>query len=62
MPGTKLKPMVVFKGAKRDVAALSQEFKHKAVVATLDNTWMNTELTRVWINSVLGHSHSTARC
>ena len=34
--------MVVFKGAKREVAALSQEFKHKAVVAT------------VWINSVLG--------
>ena len=52
--GTKLKPMVVFKGAKREVAALSQEFKHKAVVATSDNAWMNTELTQVWINSVLG--------
>ena len=48
--GTKLKPMVVFKGAKREVAALSQEFKHKAVVATSDNAWMNTELTQVWIN------------
>ena len=52
--GTKLKPMVIFKGAKREVAALSQEFKHKAVVATSDNAWMNTELTQVWINSVLG--------
>ena len=52
--GTKLKPMVVFKGAKREVAALRQEFKHKAVVATSDNAWMNTELTQVWINSVLG--------
>ena len=52
--GTKLKPMVVFKGAKREVAALTQEFKHKAVVATSDNAWMNTELTQVWINSVLG--------
>lgn len=40
--GTKLKPMVVFKGAKRKAAALSQEFKHKAIVATSDNAWMNT--------------------
>ena len=46
--------MVVFKGAKREVSALSQEFKHKAVVATSDNAWMNTKLTQVWINSVLG--------
>ena len=52
--GTKLKPMVVLKGAKREVAALSQEFGHEAVVATSDNAWMNTELTQVWINSVLG--------
>ena len=52
--GTKPKPMVVFKGPKREVAALSQEFKHKAVVATSENAWMNTELTQVWINSVLG--------
>ena len=46
--------MVVFKGAKREVAALSQELKHRAVVATSDNAWMNTELTQVWINSILG--------
>ena len=46
--------MVVFKGAKREVAALSQQFKFKAVVATSDNAWMNTELTQVWINSTLG--------
>ena len=52
--GTKLKPMVVFKGAKREVAALSHKFKHRAVVATSDNAWMNTELTQVWINSILG--------
>ena len=42
--GTKLKPMVVFKGAKREVAALNQEFKRRAVVATSGNAWMNTEL------------------
>ena len=59
--GTKLKPMVFFKGAKREVAALSQEFKHKAVVATSDNAWMNTELTQVWIDSVLGAFSFTRR-
>ena len=52
--GTKLKPMVLFKGAKREVAALNQEFKRRAVVATSANAWINTELTKVWIDSVLG--------
>ena len=52
--GTKLKPMVVFKGAKRESAALNEEFKRRAVVATSVNGWMDTELTRTWINSVLG--------
>ena len=52
--GTKLKPMVVIKGAKREVAALNQEFKGRAVVATSANAWMDSELTIVWINSVLG--------
>ena len=51
---TKLKPMAVFKGVKWEVAALNQEFKHKAVIATSDNAWMNAELTQVWINSVFG--------
>ena len=52
--GTKLKPMVVFKGTKREVAALNQEFKGRAVVATSANVSMDSELTIVWINSVLG--------
>ena len=52
--GTKLKLMVVFEGTKREVAALNQEFKHRAVVATSANAWMNTELTKVWVDSVLG--------
>ena len=34
---TKLKPMVVFKGGKRKVAALKQEFQNRAVVATSAN-------------------------
>lgn len=52
--GTKLKPMVVFKGAKQEVAVLKQEFQHGAIVATSANGWMNTELTNVWVDSVLG--------
>lgn len=52
--GTKLKPMVAFKGAKREVAALNQELKGRAAVATSANVWMGSELTIVWINSVLG--------
>ena len=41
--GTKLKPMVVFKGAKRESAALNEDFKPRAVVATSVNGWMDTE-------------------
>lgn len=52
--GTKLKPMVVFKGGKREVSALKQEFQNRAVVATSANRWMDTELTQVWIDSVVG--------
>ena len=52
--GTKLKPMVVFKEAKREVAALNQEFKGREVVATSANAWMDSELTIAGSNSVLG--------
>ena len=52
--GTKLKPFVVFKGAKREVADLNKEFKTKAVVASSENAWMNRELTVDWTNTVLG--------
>ncbi|PFX15674.1 Pogo transposable element with KRAB domain [Stylophora pistillata] len=52
--GTKLKPMVVFKGAKREVPALKQKFQHRVVVAWSANGWMDTELTKIWVDSVLG--------
>mgnify|MGYP002803996814 CR=1 FL=1 len=48
--GTKLKPMVVFKLAKRESASLNEEFKRRAVVATSVNGWMDTEITCTWIN------------
>ena len=52
--GTKLKPMVLFKGAKREVPALKQKFQHRVVVASSANGWMDTELTKIWVDSVLG--------
>ena len=52
--GTKLKPMIVFKGAKREVAVLRQEFKSKAYIASSSNAWMTTELTNEWVSNVLG--------
>lgn len=51
--GTKLKPMIVFKGAKREVDSLNKEFKN-CIIASSANAWMNTELTNVWVNQVLG--------
>ena len=45
--GTKLKPMIVFKGAKREVAALHQEFESQAYIASSSNAWMNTEPPRI---------------
>ena len=43
--GTKLKPYIVFRGAKREVKRLNEDFKHKCVIATSANAWMNEELT-----------------
>ena len=56
--GTKVNPMVVFKQPKQDVAALSQEFKHKAVIATSDNAWMH----QFGSTPSFEHSHSTVHC
>eukprot|EP00794_Sanderia_malayensis_P013386 gene13386-14759_t len=52
--GVKLKPFIVFKGAKQETEAMKKEFQHKCVVATSSNGWMDTDLTLTWINSVLG--------
>ena len=53
---TEIKPIVVFKGAKREVASLKQELQHRAVIPTSANAWIDTELTEVWINYLLGAS------
>ena len=44
---------MVFKGAKREVAALKQELQHRVVVASSANGWMDIELTKIWVDSVL---------
>ena len=33
---------------------MKEEFQHRAIVATSANGWMNTELTKVWVDSVVG--------
>ena len=52
--GTKLKPFIVFKGAKCEVATLNQEFRGKCILASSENGWMNTPLTLEWVQKVLG--------
>ena len=52
--GTKMKPFIVFKGAKREVHELAKEFKSKCIIASSSNGWMDNDLTNNYINSVLG--------
>ena len=51
---------MVFKGAKREVDSLNKEYKN-CVIASSVNAWMDTRLTKVLINGVLG-SFSFRRC
>ena len=53
---TKLRPIIVFKGAKSEVAVLCQEYKGQAYIASSASAWMKTELTNEWpwVNHVLG--------
>ena len=52
--GTKLKPFVVFRAAKRESRSLDEEFKSRCVVKSSGNAWMNEELTKIWVKRVLG--------
>ena len=47
--GTKLKPFVVFHAAKRETKKLDEDFRHKCIVTTSFNAWMNEELTLNWV-------------
>ena len=46
--GTKLKPFIVFVGAKQEENNLNDEFKNKCVVTSSPKGWMNEELTLHW--------------
>ena len=52
--GKKLKPFIVFQGAKRGATTLNEEFKNRCAVATYSNGWMNEELALKFLRQVLG--------
>ena len=52
--GTKLKPFIVFSYAKRESKALNEEFKHKCLVHSSSNCWMNEEFRIQWVQIVVG--------
>ena len=45
--GTKLKPFVVFRAAKRESTSLDEEFESRSVVKSSGNAWMNEELINI---------------
>eukprot|EP00794_Sanderia_malayensis_P001802 gene1802-2013_t len=52
--GSKMKPFIVFKGAKREVNWMAKKFKSKCIIASSSNGWMNNDLTQNYIDAVLG--------
>ena len=44
--GIKLKPFIVFLGAKRETKQLNEEYKNRCCAASSVNGWMNEDLTR----------------
>ena len=51
--GTKLKPLAVFRAAKRESNSLNEEFESCYVVKSSGNAWMNEELVTIWVKRVL---------
>ena len=52
--GTKLKPFVVFRAAKRESKSFDEEFKSRCVVKSSGNAWINEGITTIWVKRVLG--------
>lgn len=52
--GTKLKPLIVFKGAIRDVQSLSDEFRGQAYILSTKSGWMDQEATIAYLNRIFG--------
>ena len=56
--GSKLKPFIVFKNAKRETKTLNDKFKTRCVIVTSSIFWMNNGLTtectkKFWERSLL---------
>ena len=49
--GTKLKPMIVFRGAVRECKVLCQKFRTQTVIVNSPNGSLNTKLTLQWIGA-----------
>ena len=45
---------IVFKGAKRESAAINEEFKNQSVVTSSTNGWMNEGLVLTYLRKILG--------
>ena len=52
--GKKLKPFIVFGGAKRECKNLNDEFKSTCAIRSTPNAWMNQETTLEWVDTILG--------
>ena len=52
--GKKLKPLIVFPGAKCEATAMNEEFKNHCVVASSSNGWMDEEFVLKFLRQVLG--------
>ena len=48
------KPFIVFKGAKRDMKRLNEEYQSKCIVASSDSGWMDEALTEQYCRKVIG--------
>ncbi|CAJ1057871.1 Pogo transposable element with KRAB domain [Xyrichtys novacula] len=57
--GTKLKAFVVFKGAVRDAKAIQNI--PGAVITSSKNGWFNNDLTKEWLQKVVGKFHLGAQ-
>ena len=51
---TKIKPMIVFKGALRETKAFNEEFRARCVTVSSSNARMNQTLTEEWVDKVTG--------
>ena len=52
--GSKMKPMIVFEGGKREVNKLNETFRSKCIIASSSNASMNEDLTKISVEKIVG--------